>query len=93
MCTIPCRGRFETCPYKTILFIAQHSRNQIPVVKAGDCFGQDPRTDADSVLDDMRALFSRRLSDWSTRNDAGYAFDEIRYVVIASEAKQSLSYK
>ncbi|MCC6324601.1 MAG: hypothetical protein IT420_02970 [Candidatus Brocadia sp.] len=49
--------------------IAQHSRNQVLVVKAGDCFGRDPR------------------------NDTGYVFDDIRYIVIASEAKQSFSYK
>ncbi|UJS20794.1 MAG: hypothetical protein L3J18_00230 [Candidatus Brocadia sp.] len=54
------------------------------------CFFID---DTDSVFDGIRALFSRRLSGWRTRNDTGYAFDEIRYVVIASEAKQSLSYK
>ncbi|UJS19868.1 MAG: hypothetical protein L3J18_13310 [Candidatus Brocadia sp.] len=49
--------------------IAQQGRNQFTVVKAGDCFGQDPR------------------------NDTGYAFDDIRYVVIASKAKQSFPRK
>jgi len=49
--------------------LAQRSRNQFSSVKAGDCFGKDPR------------------------NDTGYAFNDIWYVVIASEAKQSSSHK
>ncbi|OOP55467.1 MAG: hypothetical protein AYP45_14565 [Candidatus Brocadia carolinensis] len=47
--------------------LAQRSLNQFSVVKAGDCFGKDPR------------------------NDNGYAFEDILYVVIASKAKQSFS--
>ncbi|MDG5996936.1 MAG: hypothetical protein E3K33_08245 [Candidatus Brocadia sp.] len=46
--------------------IARHSRNHFPLVKAGDCFGQDPR------------------------NDTGYVFDDMRYVVIASDSEAIL---
>ncbi|OOP56767.1 MAG: hypothetical protein AYP45_07045 [Candidatus Brocadia carolinensis] len=52
-----------------ILYLTQRSRNQFSVVKAGDCFGKDPR------------------------NDTGKALDNKLCVVIASEAKQSLSHK
>ncbi|MCC6326498.1 MAG: hypothetical protein IT420_12775 [Candidatus Brocadia sp.] len=48
--------------YLLLNSITRRHLNQFPVVKAGDCFGQDPR------------------------NDTGYVFDDIRYVVIASEA-------
>ncbi|MCE7912203.1 MAG: hypothetical protein DYG84_10785 [Candidatus Brocadia sp. AMX3] len=62
------RGKRKTSGSR-LKFIARHRRKQFPVVKAGDCFGQDPR------------------------NDTGYVFDDIRYVVIASETKQSFSHK
>ncbi|OOP57717.1 MAG: hypothetical protein AYP45_01695 [Candidatus Brocadia carolinensis] len=40
-------------------FIAQHSRNQFSVVKAGDCFGKDPRNDIGYAFDDIGALSLR----------------------------------
>jgi hypothetical protein len=42
MFTIPCRGRFETCPYTAILFMPQHSRNQISFTKAGRLLRKRP---------------------------------------------------
>ncbi|OOP56438.1 MAG: hypothetical protein AYP45_09145 [Candidatus Brocadia carolinensis] len=33
--------------------IAQHSRTQFSVVKAGDCFGKDPRNDTGYAFDDI----------------------------------------
>ena len=50
MFTIPCRGRFKTYPYKTILFIAQHSRNQISFMKVGRLLRKRPRNDSDHAL-------------------------------------------
>ncbi|MCC6326404.1 MAG: hypothetical protein IT420_12295 [Candidatus Brocadia sp.] len=37
-------------------YIAQHSHNHVPVVKAEDCFGQDPRNDAGYVFDEILSV-------------------------------------
>ncbi|OOP56967.1 MAG: hypothetical protein AYP45_05980 [Candidatus Brocadia carolinensis] len=44
------------------LSIAQQSRTQFSVVKAGDCFGKDPRNDIGYAFDDIGALSLRAHS-------------------------------
>jgi len=45
--------------------MARYRRNQFSVVKAGDCFGQDPRNDTGYVVDAILFLHYTAISTFT----------------------------